>query len=704
MRRAPVVLAIVLGFVSTRAEAQEYPPKKEEEDVVQVRARPPARSASDHVVDATEIENAPVVSSLDAIQLVPGVVVSDRGLPGRAPRLSLRGFEGTSGQDVELWAGPIPLNQVSHLRAPGYADMRLLMPEVIKEIQLQNGPYDPRQGDSAIAGTMRTTLGLERPGFWGKGSVGSFGSRRVFLAFAPEASHEERSDTFAAFASDTTDGPGGTRAGERSSFVGQFAEQGRNVVFRGTVALGAARFGFPGYLPQADVEREAYAFGAANGRVGRDRTTQALIGGDVVFSVGEGTLGIAGFAGSTKTSFRQDLAAWVSENGALVPDDREQVNDASMAGVNAFFRHGIPLVSKRDAVEVGGGARLDTIEQRDTRLLVDGTKLTTLSDATIQAMDITGYADGSFYPVSRVVVRGGTRLDALSYAVQDRVRNEGVERTSQGFNLGNKGVIDVATGRGVHVVGGYGEGFRSPQARELAEGERTPFVKVRSTELGLRFKAGRTLFASAAAFGSWLSQERVFDAATRGTAPAPPSRRLGATGSAVVREGPFGSSFAITYTDARFTDSNTVFVEGTRVPYAPAFVLREDAFVTGRITSFAGRAVRGRIGVGMEGFAARPLPTGASGKNLLLLDAVAAVGWRELELSVNATNLLGVRAYDTQLVYATNPNASPAPPPPSVNVLVTAPTAVFLTLQIHLRGAEGRKREKCGEDEGVCAD
>ena len=46
--------------------------------------------------------------------------------------LSLRGFDGTSGQDVEIFAGNIPMNQVSHIRAPGYADMRLIMPEVIR--------------------------------------------------------------------------------------------------------------------------------------------------------------------------------------------------------------------------------------------------------------------------------------------------------------------------------------------------------------------------------------------------------------------------------------------------------------------------------------------------------------------------------------------------------------------------------------------
>src|SRR5262249_8780468 len=161
----------------------------------------------------------------DSLQLLPGVLVGDRGLPGRAPRLSLRGFDGTSGQDVELYLGNIPMNQVSHIRAPGYADMRLLMPEVIKEVSLENGPYDPRQGDFAIAGTARMNLGLAHPGFWASGGAGSFGGRRLFLGFAPAS--DDLSDTFAAFSTDATDGPGGTRGGQRTSFVAQLGTSQR---------------------------------------------------------------------------------------------------------------------------------------------------------------------------------------------------------------------------------------------------------------------------------------------------------------------------------------------------------------------------------------------------------------------------------------------------------------------------------------------
>jgi len=168
----------------TQAEIEACPePEKPVE--VTVRAKPPPRSASDWEANEDTIRAAPHESGADVLDVAPGVFVSDRGLPGRAPHLSLRGFDGTSGQDVEIFAGNIPMNQVSHMRAPGYADMRLVMPEVVRSVRIQNGPYDPRQGDFAVAGSVRMDLGLEQPGFWVKGGLGSFGARRVFLAFAP---------------------------------------------------------------------------------------------------------------------------------------------------------------------------------------------------------------------------------------------------------------------------------------------------------------------------------------------------------------------------------------------------------------------------------------------------------------------------------------------------------------------------------------
>src|SRR5262249_4744931 len=143
-----------------------------------------------------------------------------------------------------------------------------------------------------------------------------FGARRLLLAFSPE--DKDFSETFAAFAVDSTNGPGGTRGGERASFLGQFGTSKQDVVFHVTVAIGAARFDFPGYLQQDAVERGADPF-AATLPLGRDRTTQALIGSDVIWRLGEGTLGIGAFGGKTKTTFRQNLTGFVLDDLAGKP-------------------------------------------------------------------------------------------------------------------------------------------------------------------------------------------------------------------------------------------------------------------------------------------------------------------------------------------------------------------------------------------------
>ncbi|WP_437933595.1 TonB-dependent receptor [Sorangium sp. So ce341] len=667
------------------------PPDKPIE--VRVRAKPPARSASDVEVDAQVIEAAPHGSGADVLNVAPGVFVSDRGLPGRAPHLSLRGFDGTSGQDVEIFAGNIPMNQVSHIRAPGYADMRLIMPEVVRSVRIASGPYDPRQGDFGVAGSLRMDLGLAAPGFWLKGGVGSFGTRRVLIAFAPE--HHEMMDTFAAFETDATDGPGGARGGERSSFVGQLGGGNEEVDFRATVAIGSARFDFPGYLPQAFVERGGYPY-AAQRPLGRDRTSQALIGSEVVWSPGEGILGIGAFAGKTKTTFHQNLTGFALDQLAGAPlvesDDSEMVNDAWTVGLTVHYRHAVDITSKRDSIEMGVTSRVDAVDQTDTRLFEDGSKNAALVDATIDATNVAAYADLSLYPIRRVVVRGGTRLDSLSYSVRDRTSNAGLERTAQGFVVSSKVMADVAVRGGVHVVASYGEGFRSPQARDLAEGERVPYTKVRSVEAGVRLKEGRSFQGSAVGFGSWLGNDRVFDATSRQNVEAPSSVRAGAQLVMSARSGPFGAHLSGTYTHARFTGSDARFAKGDPVPYAPAFVLRDDVFASGAVGRLFGKELTVRVGAGVEGVAGRSLPGGRDGKDSVSLDAVAAVGWRGMELALNGTNLLGLRYYDAQYVYASNFERGLPPPPPSPHVLVAAPTAWMLTLQIHVRGKKQEPR------------
>jgi iron complex outermembrane receptor protein len=618
--------------------------------------------------------------------------VSERSLLGQAPHLSLRGFDGTAGQDVAIFVGNLPYNQVSNIRAPGYADMRLVMPEVVKSLRVSNGPYDPRQGDFAVAGSVHMDLGLESPGFWGKGSIGSFDSRRVFLAYAPE--DPEWSNSFAAFEAYGTDGVGVGRGGQRGSFVGQLAFSNHNMEFKAYAMAGTARFDFPGFLDQRAVEQGAYAFGATM-PPGRDASSLGTIGTQIAWRVGEGTLTIGAFASLTSLELHQDLTGYALDVLAGGPptnsDDREQTNSAGTIGLDTSYRHRVKLTSARDTIELGTYARLDSVDQTDTRLLPDGTRNgPSLVDATVRATNVAAYVDASLYPWRRLVIRGGTRLDSLSYSITDRTTNQGLDRTAQGFHVGNKATIDYALRGDVHLLASYGEGFRSPQARELAEGQTIPFATVRSLEAGVRVKRGRAWQASLAGFQSWLDQDRVFDAFALTSAPAPSSSRTGVAATTNVRWGFFGTSVSATYTRAVFTGSDAEFPSGTQVPYAPALVLRDDTFATATLGKIGKHPVQGRIGVGLEGGAGITLPGGASGKNVFYADALARVSWRQLELSFNGMNLLGLRYYDAQYVYASNFQRSTVLPPPSSHVIVAPPTSFFVTLQIHLSDPLGR--------------
>jgi iron complex outermembrane recepter protein len=347
----------------------------------------------------------------------------------------------------------------------------------------------------------------------------------------------------------------------------------------------------------------------------------------------------------------------------------------------------VALTSKRDSVEAGVYARTDTIVQRDTRIQADGQKLQSFVDSEIDAVNIAAYADASLYPWKRLVLRGGSRVDSLSYDIHDKTNNQGLERTAQGFHIGNKVTADYAAGGGVHLIASYGEGFRSPQVRDLREGDRVPFAKVRSVEGGMKWNDGNVQ-TSVVGFGSWLQKDRVFEATERRNVEAPPSTRVGASAALTMRAGPFGSSASVTYARAWFTASDARFQENMLVPYAPAVVVRNDAFLMVSLGRFEGRHVMGRLGLGFEGVAGRPLPGGRDGKNVVYADGVAAVGWHWLELAFTATNLLGLGYYDAQYVYASNFDRNPGIAAPAPHVLVAPPTTFFLTLQVHLRASK----------------
>ncbi len=135
----------------------------------------------------------------------PGFFVDHEDGEGLGNDVYLRGFDLDNGSGIEMKVGEVPINIPLHIHGQGYADVNFIIPEVVRSIRVLEGPYDPRQGDSAIVGSALFDLGVPERGYQLKATYGSFDQARIVGIAAPKEASDE---TFAAFSLRETQGFG----------------------------------------------------------------------------------------------------------------------------------------------------------------------------------------------------------------------------------------------------------------------------------------------------------------------------------------------------------------------------------------------------------------------------------------------------------------------------------------------------------------
>ena len=677
----------------TEPAAAASPPGKT--DTVRVTGTTPPRSASEVVRGREVVMAAPHRTASDVLNVVPGVFVTQHSGEGKAHQIFLRGFDAVHGQDLELWVGGMPINEVSNVHGQGYADLHFAMPEIIRDVTATPGTYDPRQGDFAVAGSVRMRLGYAEPGATIKGAVGSFGARRLFLAYHPKDSSEE---TFAAFEEYSTDGFGPNRAARRGSLVAQATHDftdGLAIRVLGTTYSG--RYDSAGAVPARDIESGRIdRFGVLDPKQGGYSTRHSVLV-ELHKDDESSRWSIAPFITFRALQLRQNFTGYFldtqrSGKSRLDSDNTQQLNDSITAGATASYKKAVSWLSPKDSIELGVYGRHDIIEQSQRRLSdVNDTPVETVVDAAVKGTNVAGYADASVYPFPKLSVRGGFRIDALSYSAEDRVNAAGEAvaaqaRAAQGAHLGKKATIDWAALPRTHFLLSYGEGFRSPQARGLSNGQRTFFTEVKSYELGARYNDGRAIAGSIAAFYTTLTEDLAFDPSTARNerVPATARRGIAAELTAKVDDWMLLSSSA-TYTHASFTESSVLYGKGDLLPYVPQLVLRSDVVVKRKLARVLQRDLEGRLGAGLEGLAGRPLPFQDTGQNVFLVDTAAGLRLKEVELGLDVFNLFDSNWYDGQFVYASNFGRATSPPRvPFRHVTVGPPRTIFLSLTLFI--------------------
>lgn len=667
--------------------------------VIGERVAPP-RSASETTRDQAVIQAAPHRTGGDLLQVIPGVFITQHSGQGKAYQVFYRGFDAVHGQDLEFWVGGAPVNELSNIHGQGYADLHFVMPEVVSRITVQPGNYNPEQGDFAVAGTIRYDLGYREPGITVKGTLGSFGERRVFLAYHRDGSAP---GSFAAFEEQSTDGFGPARAAQRSSAIAQQVMPLGGGQLRLLATGYAGHFQSPGVVRLRDVESGAISrYGTYGIDQGGFSSRYQVV--TEYREVDEHTdLSIAPYAIQRGLELKQNYTGFlIDENNG---DTTQLINESTTLGLTGRYRHAMHWLSAADAIEAGVSARSDWIAQSQRDIGVNTEKvLSTIVDAKIRATDIAGWVDLTLSPVTRLKLRAGLRVDELAFNVQDNtpasetragadpnafarslrpVSPGGQVRTAMGTHYGPRATVDYLLLRGTHAMLSYGEGFRSPQARSLGNGERTPFTTVRSVEAGVRYVTG-AINASLSAFRTTLNNDLVFDAATTRNEAVPASERLGGALEFVIKPAPwFISSGSGTYTRATFTQSDSQFQSGDRLPYVPQLIIREDLAFMPTLGEYLSRPLTARIGTSFTGMFNRPQPYGQFGHDVFLVDALAEVRLKEVAVGIDIFNLFDARWYDSEFTFSANWNPGTAARlVPERYVTVGAPRTILGTLSL----------------------
>ena len=175
-------LLLVLSFASAH-EAVEL-------SAIEVRARAEnleglAIAGSAGVVSGQRLAAVPLQRPGEALEMVPGLIVTQHAGDGKANQYFLRGFNLDHGTDFATWVAGVPVNMPTHAHGQGYSDLNFLIPELVDRVSYRKGPYYADEGDFSSVGVARIDYRRHLDGTLAQISAGQNGYARALVAGSP---------------------------------------------------------------------------------------------------------------------------------------------------------------------------------------------------------------------------------------------------------------------------------------------------------------------------------------------------------------------------------------------------------------------------------------------------------------------------------------------------------------------------------------
>jgi TonB family protein len=693
-----------------------------EEVRVTGRQQPSSRGASDIQFQFNKLGEVPHPNASHMLRVAPGILLTNEGGDGHAEQVFLRGFDAREGQDIEFSVNGVPINESGNLHANGYADTHFILPELVTGLRVLEGPFDPRQGNYAVAGSADFQLGLRKRGLTAKYTHGSFNTKRLVLLFGPKDLSEH---TFGGGELYETDGFGQNRSARRATamaqYEGRIGEQG-TYRFLGTAygadyqSAGLLRIddvsaGRKGFYDTYDVKQ-----GGQSTRFSLAADFETKSGGTVfheqLFLTQRGMRVQENFTGFLLDVQRPSQSPH-GQRGDLIDRDITSFT----VGNRGFARLQAQALGQRQEAEFGYFARFDTVTATQYRVGSSFNAPYQLDlDNRPKLVDIGVYADASLRPLKWVTLKGGLRADLFTFdilngcAIQDvRRRSETRPETDQScLTQGDFGAYREPVNRattssaafmpratlllgpfsGFQFSMNYGQGVRAIDPIYVYNDVKTPFASIDAYELGATYSKtldnGTTLLARSIFFQTHVDRDLVFSQTEGRNTLANGTTRTGWVGAMRATGSFFDQAANVTFVRSSFDDT------GLLVPYVPDVVVRSDTALYHDLpwVKLFSERLRGTLASGITYVGRRALPFGERSNTIFTLDVSASLAWRMAEVSLSATNLLDAQYRLGEYNFVSDWQNQGARPSlvPTRHFAAGAPRALFLTLTLNLGG------------------
>jgi iron complex outermembrane receptor protein len=704
------------------------PPAPAVEEVnVRGRAPPPNVGASDFNIRIGSLAAVPHDNASDLLKLAPGILLTNEGGEGHADQVFLRGFDAREGQDIEFTVGGVPINESGNLHGNGYADTNFIIPELVERLRVVEGPFDPRQGNYAVAGSADYELGLGARGLTAKYKGGSFDTQRVLLMWGPEG---ESAHTFAGVEMYSTAGFGQNRDAQRGSAMGQYEGTiGSRGTYRITAQGYATHYHSAGLIRQDDYESgkigfydsyDLQSFSRQAVPEGGDASRYS-ISGDLETRVGDTTLTqqvffikrdmrlLENFTGFL-LDVQEPLQSIHAQRGDMIDLN---VHELTIGARGAARLHGTAFGQPQE-LEFGYFFRGDDAAGTQQRLeAATGVPYKTDTDLDSQLGDIALYADANLHATPWINLRGGVRGDLLTYDVlnncaaqtvahpsttnppidqscltqQDmgRPREPNQQTSTSSAEFLPRGTLLLGPLRNFTLTGSYGHGIRSIDPSYITQDVKTPFASIVAYEGGIVYAAAlhdASIVARSIFFETLVDKDLIFSETAGRNVLGVGTHRTGWVGAVRATNAWFDESANLTLVRATYDDTHLL------VAYIPGIVLRSDtSFVHELPLHIAGRPVTGTLGVGITYVGPRPLPYGQDSQDIFTIDASATFAWWHYQVGIVSTNLLNAQYRLGEYNYASDFHSQPQPTlVPERMFAAGAPRAIFGTFAINFGG------------------